>query len=402
MPPYLNALGIVNALGNNCAEVWRNVVAGVSPGMVQRQGYLLDAPAWLGEVQGELPDLGDFDARFHSRNCQLTLVALRQIETPLRSAVERYGRHRVAVVMGSSTSGVHRSEEALAMLAQQGKMPADYCYAQQEMAAVADFVATHLGLSGLAFTISTACSSSAKAFISARNLLAADLCDAVIVGGVDSLCKLTVNGFSALESVSDELCNPFSRHRRGINIGEGAALFLMSREESDIALLGVGESSDAYHISAPHPEGKGAERAMLAALTDAGLSALEVDYVNLHGTATYKNDEMEGKVMSRVFSQGVLCSATKPMTGHTLGAAGATEVGLCYLALSDLNARDQLPPHLWDGAVDENIPELNFVSLLEKEKMTQCNQVANKPVNVCMSSSFAFGGSNASVIVGRL
>ncbi len=396
MPLYLNAMGMVNALGNSGEEVWCNLVAGYSPGMVRRGGYLLDAPAWLGEVQGELPDLDNFGNRFQSRNSQLILAALVQIELQIKQVVRRYGRHRIAVVMGSSTSGVHRSEEALAMLARQGRVPDSYSYAQQEMSAVADVVADYLGLSGLVYTISTACSSSAKAFASARNLLMAELCDAVIVGGADSLCKLTVNGFSALGSVSDELCNPFSRHRNGINIGEGAALFLLSREEANIALLGVGESSDAYHISAPHPEGDGAERAMRAALADAEMEAFDIDYVNLHGTATEKNDEMESKAMSRVFPHGVACSATKPMTGHTLGAAGATEVGLCYLALSDLNVSGQLPPHLWDGVADDNLPALNLVSLQGKKK-----QYRGQLVTTCMSNSFAFGGSNASVIVGK-
>ncbi len=392
MPLFLNAMGLVNALGNDSAEVWCNVVAGRSPGMVQREGYLPDASAWLGEVQGKLPDINRYDMRFHSRTVQLILSALEQIEAQLRDAIARYGRSRVAVVMGSSTSGVHRSEEAVAMLMQQGAMPANYHYTQQEMGTVTDFVASYLGLSGLAYTVSTACSSSAKVFASARNLMEANVCDAVIVGGADSLCKLTVNGFSALESVSDKLCNPFSRHRKGINIGEGAALFLMSRDEADIALLGVGESSDAYHISAPHPDGDGAEQAMLAALADANLAASKIDYVNLHGTATYKNDEMESKAMSRVFPQNTKCSATKPMTGHTLGAAGATEVGLCYLAASDLNSRDQLPAHLWDGAADDNLPILNFVH----------PQKCVDKINICMSNSFAFGGSNASVIIGRL
>jgi 3-oxoacyl-[acyl-carrier-protein] synthase-1 len=217
------------------------------------------------------------------------------------------------------------------------------------------------------------------------------LCDAVLVGGVDTLCRLTIEGFSALESTSTDIANPMSRNRRGINIGEGAALFTLTREPGRIALLGIGETSDAYHISAPDPTGRGAEAAMRAALVDAGLEPESIDYLNLHATATEKNDEMESRAVSRVFPAGVLCSGTKPLTGHLLGAAGATELAFCWLALEDEHKR--LPPHVWDGAFDPSLPALRLVSPGERFSQT--------PSRRCMSNSFAFGGSNVSVIVGE-
>jgi len=250
------------------------------------------------------------------------------------------------------------------------------------------FLARYLGLRGPAYTVSTACTSSAKAFASARGLLRHDLCDAVLVGGVDSLCRLTINGFTALESTTTALSNPMSRNRCGINIGEGAALFLLTRDEAAVELLGIGESSDAHHISAPHPAGSGAEAAMRAALADAGLPASAVDYLNLHATATPRNDEMESRAVARVFPQGVAASGTKPLTGHTLGAAGATELAFCWLALRD----GRLPPHLWDGVVDPELPRLDLIG---GER-----HFARTRGRVCMSNSFAFGGSNASLLIG--
>jgi len=232
-------------------------------------------------------------------------------------------------------------------------------------------------------------------------LLKCGVCDAVIVGGVDSLSALTVQGFAALDSLSPLLCNPMSAHRSGINIGEGAVLFVMTKDRPladtragtlpSIELLGIGETSDAHHMSAPQPEGRGAEAAMREALLDAGLQSCDVDYLNLHATATPLNDAMESLAVARLFPptakhpRGVPCSGTKPLTGHLLGTAGATEIVFCQIAL----ATQQLPPHVWDGTRDAALPELNLA-----------RPSAQKWISICMSNSFAFGGNNASVIVG--
>jgi 3-oxoacyl-[acyl-carrier-protein] synthase-1 len=231
-------------------------------------------------------------------------------------------------------------------------------------------------------------------------LLNSGLCDAVLCGGVDSLCKMTVQGFAALESIASGYCNPFTTHRDGITIGEGAALFLMTRDniagdQHAIRLLGTGEASDAFHMSAPDPSGAGAELAIRAALAAANLSPDDIDYINLHGTGTPKNDAMESALVARIFSNNrggteTPCSATKGLTGHTLGAAGAIEAGLCWLALSSTATCGKMPPHVADGDPDPALPLLHF-----------CREETFPRKTTVMSNSFAFGGNNISLIIGN-
>jgi 3-oxoacyl-[acyl-carrier-protein] synthase-1 len=386
---YLQALGIINALGSGVNEVSKRLFMGDTSGMVLEDALLLNGQARVGRARGVLAIVPDHLLNFNCRNNQLLLTALAQIESVVEGAITHYGRSRIGVVLGSSTTGMAEGEVAFARLKQTGALPIGYSYTQQEIGTPAVFLAKFLQLSAPAYTVCTACTSSAKAFQSARNLLKHGICDAVLVGGVDSLCRTTVNGFASLESISTELTNPMSVNRRGINIGEGAALFLLSKEEADIELMGIGESSDAYHMSAPHPEGRGAEQAMRSALNDAGITADAVGYLNLHATATPKNDEMESRAVARVFPNGVASSGTKPLTGHTLGAAGATELAFCYLALQG----NKLPPHVWDKQADPNMPSLNLIT---NEKVFKSNAHY-----ICMSNSFAFGGSNASLIIGK-
>jgi 3-oxoacyl-[acyl-carrier-protein] synthase-1 len=387
----LAALGLVNALGNGREQVLANLLAGSAPGLRPQPGWLPAGEAVVGTVEGELPAWPGHLAAWSSRNNRLLLAALGQIEAEVDDAIERFGRDRVAVVLGSSTSGIREGERALAAVRGGAEVPAGYHYRQQEIGAPAESLARLLGLDGLAVTLSTACSSSAKAFASARNLLDMDLCDAVLVGGVDSLCRLTLNGFGALDSLAAGRCRPFDAARDGINIGEAAALFLLTREPAPIRLLGVGEAADAHHISAPHPEGLGAEAAMRAALAEAGLSPGQIDYINLHGTATPQNDAMESRAVSRVCGETVPCTSTKALTGHTLGAAGATEVALCWLLLSELNRDRVLPAQAATEKVDEALAPIN---LLRQAAALP----AGRPLRM-LSNSFAFGGSNCAVIV---
>jgi 3-oxoacyl-[acyl-carrier-protein] synthase-1 len=209
---------------------------------------------------------------------------------------------------------------------------------------------------------------------------------------VDTLCAITVAGFAALESVSATRCNPLSKNRNGINIGEGAALFLVTREPAAVALRGWGESSDGHHMSAPDPAGVGARLAIERALSRAGIAAAEIDYVNLHGTATVQNDAMEARVIHALFGAEIPVSSTKPFTGHALGAAGAIEAGLCWLAMQDDNPRGKLPPHLWDGVGDPGLPALN---------VAQPGDCLGRPLRWALSNSFAFGGANATLVLGR-
>lgn len=392
-PCKLTALGIINALGSGGDAVLANLLQGNAPGMEREAGWVPAASPWCGRARGDLPQVPARLQELASRNNQLLMAALQQIQPELDRVIGAYGPQRVGVVIGSSTSGILEGERALQTFQQTSALDPDYHYRQQEIGTPALFVADLLSLSGIAYTVSTACSSSAKVFASARNLLDLGLCDAVLVGGSDSLCKLTLNGFSALDSVSANRCNPFSANRDGITIGEGAALFLMERGEGAINLLGVGESSDAHHISSPHPEGRGAAAAMQNALKDAALEASAIAYLNLHGTATPQNDAMESHAVHRVMGQEIPCSSTKPLTGHTLGAAGATEIGLCWLLLNQAREGAKLPRQLWDGAYD---PALSPIALLASDLPLPAGD------HRMMSNSFAFGGSNCSVIIGAL
>ncbi|MCA8227652.1 beta-ketoacyl-[acyl-carrier-protein] synthase family protein [Burkholderia vietnamiensis] len=386
---YLSAPGMINALGATTDAIVDALGRGVAPGMAPRA----DAPAggWVGRVTAPLECAPPAAlAHFDCRNNRLLLAALAQIQPLVDAALARYGPRRIGVVIGTSTSGVDAAEHALARRAATGAMPAGFDYRQMEIGTAAPFVRAVLGVTGPAYTLSTACTSSAKAFAAARRLLQLKICDAVIVGGADSLCELTLQGFASLESVSPGRANPMSRNRNGINIGEGAALFVMSRDEAAVRLAGVGESSDAHHISAPDPAGHGAQDALRAALADAGVAASAIGYVNLHATATRLNDEMEANVTARVFPHGVPASGTKPLTGHMLGAAGATELGFGWLTLA---RRIALPAHVWDGEQDPALPALDLV----RDERRLAGDAAGRYV---MSNSFAFGGSNASLILG--
>jgi 3-oxoacyl-[acyl-carrier-protein] synthase-1 len=387
---YLNELGLVSALGTTLAETATRLFAGESGVRPTAAFTTNDVP--LGVVDAELPTLDDMPRAWRSRNNRLAWLAAQQIAPAARAAIARYGAERVAVIVGTSTSGIGESEAAIRAWHQTGALPDTFDVVQQELGALSAFLAHLLGAKGPAFAHSTACASGAKAMASAARLLHAGLADAVITGGVDSLCGFTVAGFASLNLVSTRQSNPFSINRDGINIGEAAALFLMTREEATVRLMGWGESSDGHHFSAPDPTGRGATLAIQAAFARAQIDAPAVEYVNLHATGTRANDEMEGAVVHALLGNTVPVSGSKPQTGHTLGAAGALEAGLCWLTMQDTNARGALPPHLWDGEADPAIAPLHHVAL---------HETLGRPPRVALSTSFAFGGANAAVLLGR-
>ena len=392
-PSELSALGMVNSLGADIATIWRRIIQGDQSSLVEDESLWPGHRVRVGRVDTRLPKVPERLGRYACRNNALALCALQQIEPAVRAAIQRHGPRRVGVVMGSSTSGVGATEGAYAAWLKDGRIPVEFSYSQHELAGLALFLAEYCGITGPAYTLSTACSSSAKAFASAQSLLDMDLCDAVLVGGVDSLCGLTVQGFASLQATTTEPCNPMSRNRRGFNVGEGAALFLLTRSDAGIQLLGVGESSDAHHMSAPDPIGAGAEAAMKAAFEDAGLAPADVAYINLHGTGTELNDRMESQAVARLLPT-TPAGSTKSLVGHTLGAAGAMEVGFCWIALANpILGKVLLPPHLWDGQKDETFPVLSLVRL--EQAVDACGHL------VFMSNSFGFGGSNCSVLIGR-
>jgi 3-oxoacyl-[acyl-carrier-protein] synthase I len=389
-PVFLHQLGVVCALGTGTQEVSRTLFSDTVGGVALHDGFA-DRPLHVGLVTSPLAGLDVLPPSRRSRNNALLLTALHPLRSAVDAAISRFGPARVAVVLGTSTSGIGESEGAIAEHLAHGSLPPRFHLNQQELGSPAVALAGLLGITGPTYVISTACSSSAKALASAARMLRAGTVDAVLTGGADSLCRFTVAGFRALESVSEERCNPLSANRHGINIGEAAALFLMTREPGPVRLSGWGESSDAHHISAPEPGGKGAMAAIQQALTRAGLSPDRVDYVNLHGTATVQNDAMESRAVHALLGPDVKASSTKPLSGHTLGAAGALEAAFAYLTLTD-NPEGRLPAHFWDGAVDPTLPALSLV---------KPGETLGRPVRAVLSNSFAFGGSNAALVLER-
>ncbi|MBU2970286.1 beta-ketoacyl-ACP synthase [Pseudoalteromonas sp. C2R02] len=387
----LKDVGIVCNIGQSKQTVLKSLIDGNANALVKDTNLPLTESQFVGRVALNLDDKSKaFSSSNSSRNNQLAYYAFKQIEQSFNELAKGVDKKRIAVIIGTSTSGIAEGEDARKALAQNTQYPENFHYQTQEMIAPAHFIADLCQATGPVYSISTACSSSAKALVSAKALIEADIADIVIAGGVDSLARLTINGFKSLESVSTGQCAPFSQDRDGINIGEAAALFVMHSADSGIKLMGFGETSDAYHVSSPSPDGSGAISAMKLALGMAQIESKQVDYVNLHGTATVKNDEMESLAMHAVCGNDVFCGSTKGMTGHTLGAAGALEAAICWLLLSDLNSDNEIPANVGYEQQDSSLPEIN---LSQGQKMSS--------LKYCMSNSFAFGGNNLSLVLGK-
>lgn len=308
-----------------------------------------------------------------------------------------FEKDEIGIVIGTTNSGIQEFEDS------ENKHHA-------ELGNPAEFLKWYLGTKNYAASVSTACTSGTKAFSTAVKLLQNDVCKVVIAGGIDTLAAMPSYGFHALEVLSHEKSNPFSKNRDGISLGEGGALFVLTKDvkmqkcldvkpitnvgricKSDneiVALLGIGETSDAYHSATPDPDGVQAVRAIQLALDDAGLKAEDIDYINLHGTGTVSNDLMEANAIYKVFGDNVPASSTKPFTGHCLGAAASIEAFICYQILK---GKRNLPIHKYDNEYDENLPKINLVN----------SNTENKKINTCMSTSFGFGGTNAVVIMGN-
>ena len=355
----------------------------------------VELATFIGEVAGVdavrlPPPLQHFDCR-NNRLAQLGLMQ-DDFDSAVRTAVERFGSRRVGVYLGTSTSGILSTEIAYRHLDPlTGALPEGFDYAGTHNSfSVADYVARLFDLTGPAVAVCTACSSSAKVFAAAQRMMAANQIDAAIVGGVDSLCLTTLYGFHSLQLTSPEPCRPFDAARDGLSIGEAAAFALLERPGADIdpeaiLLLGAGESSDAYHMSSPHPEGAGARSAMRDALADAALAPGDVDYINLHGTGTPSNDSAESRAVAGLFGNATPCSSTKGATGHALGAAGALEAIICAIALK---------AGLMPGGLNlrQRDPQLG-VNYLTRNQRGRLRYV--------LSNSFGFGGANCALLFGR-
>jgi 3-oxoacyl-[acyl-carrier-protein] synthase-1 len=352
----------------------------------------VDLQTWIGRVDDlESLKLPEKLTAYDCRNNRLALLALQQddfLESVSR-AVSRHGAERVGIFVGTSTSGIAETEQAYLHQSAEGQLRGGYdAEKTHNIFSCAEFPRTVMHLKGPALAISTACSSSAKVFAAAHRYISAGLCDAAVVGGVDTLCMTTLYGFNSLDLISPEPCRPWDANRQGINIGEAAGFALLERAEAEgdtPLLLGYGESSDAYHMSTPHPQGKGAALAMQQALERAGVGADEIDYINLHGTATPANDQAEDIAVVDTFGRQVPCSSTKGFIGHTLGAAGITEAIISLLCLEG----GFIPQNLQTQEPDAELS----VNLALSTQL--------QPLNKVMTNSFGFGGNNCSLILGR-
>jgi 3-oxoacyl-[acyl-carrier-protein] synthase-1 len=391
-PLGMTAFCIASSLGVGRSATLAALQRGAS-GLAQCQFETVDLPTFVGAATGidgacADPPLG----RFECRNNRLARAALAQdgFELAIEDAKERYGADRIGVFLGTSTSGILQTEQAYRRRdAASGRLPSDFDYAgTQSTFSIADFVMSTLGVRGPGLVVSSACASTTKVFATAARMIETGMCDAAIVGGADSLCLTTLYGFNALQLLAEGPCRPFDAARGGLSIGEAAGFALLERLDKarpgKLRVLGVGESSDAHHMSAPHPEGAGASLSMARALAAAGLRPEAIDYINLHGTATRIGDAAEDRAVVSLFGERTPCSSTKGHTGHTLGASGIVEAVIAALAIEN----DFLPgsPH-----TEARDPEL------------QCNYLtAARPGRIrhVLSNSFGFGGSNASLILG--
>jgi 3-oxoacyl-[acyl-carrier-protein] synthase-1 len=339
----------------------------------------------VGAVRAELPDLPAGLQRWTTRMARMAALLVEQLDEPLRRARERWRPERIAVLLGTSTAGAETTERAFQAYVRDGALPADYDFRKQHTYGAALHVVAELaGARGPAWTISTACTSSAKPLASAQRLIASGIVDAAVVGGIDTLCSLTLQGFHSLQALDRVPCRPFSAERAGLSLGEGGVLALVERQgEPRVLVEGVGETSDAYHISAPHPEGRGALEAMREALSQAGCRPDEVDHVNAHGTGTQLNDISESAAIASLFGNDVPVVSTKGYTGHTLGAAGAIEFAFSAYAIEEGWIPASLNAAPLDPRVTVNVP----------------SQVTHGDFRRVLSNSFAFGGSNVSVLL---
>ena len=423
---YLSKPGVMSCAGNNIDQLWDAVTTG-------RQDNIKKVKACNGEeyfaARVDEANLKPSGARYDMKIMRIENAALEQIADDIAAVRDKYGADRVAVCIGSCDNGTEFSLAGHRKYFSDGEFPADYSLEIQGADYVSTFAAEKFGLTGPAITFATACSSSAGAIIKAAEMIKAGIADAVIVGGIDIASDTTLIGFSALEAVSSEITNPFSKNRHGITLGDGAAFFVLTKEPlsvvecpqggriettstTTVCLLGWGESADAYHMTSPDPTGAGAEKAIRRALESSGLSLADVGYINLHGTGTKFNDSMEAKAVAAIFGEGngaggkaqvhVPVSTTKPITGHTLGAAAALELAVCWKALVENKGKKniKLPVQVWDGERDEELPVLNFVSGKSGGGGEADVAGTGGELKVCLSNSFAFGGANACLVLG--
>lgn len=386
---YLSRPAVVTCAGAGIEALWKAVAFADISG-IKEVTSISGKKFFAGRIDDTLLSTGQ------DRILNMVQAAVSLMEGDIKKCICRYGKERAAVCIGSCDNGSAASLRAHKQFVESTSFPADYMLEMQGATCPASYIARMTGAKGATLSFATACSSSSTAMMRGAELILAGEADAVIAGGADIASDIALLGFDSLEAVSNEKSNPFSANRKGITLGDGVSLFIMTREKLEggegIRIIGMGESTDAHHMTAPDDTGEFAAQAMIKALEDARINAKDVDYVNLHGTGTKQNDAMEAKAMQKVFGEGgVPCSSTKSVTGHTLGAAGAVEAAVCYATLVFNSVGSvKLPRQAWDGEWDDALPRLDIVG----------NEERTRRPAICMTNTFAFGGANASMIIG--
>ena len=406
MQSILLDVGLINCMARTKADFYTAYFVERKSGL--RPCSKLDSTFSLGLVPADWYIHEALPHPYNNRINKLARCTCRQIEPLVHLAKQKYGADRIGIVVGTTDNG---SEETNAFLSGLMNMPVNqnsasdiserttpdpYTLNMQCLSLCSEYLAHYFGITGFTSTISTACTSSAHAISRADELLKSGICDVVIAGGVDIVSNVVLGGFSSLEAVDTNTTIPFSKNRRGINLGEGAAFFVIAKEDfigtqDSIVLKGASDNADAFHMTSPDVSGTAAAACIQAALQRAELSISDIDYINLHGTGTELNDQMESRAVNVIGGSAVPCSSSKTALGHTLGAAGAMELAVCYIALSELNTQRLLPPHFYDGVYDPDLPPIRLVT----------GKTTAERLQTAMSFSFAFGGNNACLIIGR-
>ena len=390
MSNLLLDFGIINCLARNKEELYNKYFLNAEYGLKENNDYV--KKFFLGKIDNDFFNF-ELDNPYNNKINKMALHAVNQLKPIIDEAKKRYGKNRISVIVGTCENG---SDETKDYILKGSVIDEKKILIMQSLNICCDFLQKYFDVSGISFTVSTACTSSANAIIAADELIRSGVIDAAIVGGADVVTDTVVYGFDSLEVVDYNKTNSFSKNRKGINLGEGAAFTVLAKDnlidsKNALYLKGYNSNSDSHHMTSPDINGKTTSKCINDALKHADMNINDIDYINLHGTGTSINDKMESTTLNIVNASDIYCSSSKTSFGHTIGAAAAMELGVCYIALSDINKEKILPPHLYDGEYDDTLAKINLVT----------GKVKSERLENCMSVSFGFGGSNTCLIVGK-
>ena len=386
--------GVINSISKNKEELYNNYFLNTPNGLKENGDYAYnnDKKFTLGKIENDFFDF-ELENPYNNKINKMALHSINQLKAIIDEAKKIYGKNRIGVIVGTCENG---SDETKDFILNGSVIDEKRILIMQSLNICCDFIQKYFDVKGISWTVSTACTSSANAIISADELIKSGIIDVAIVGGADVVTDTVVYGFDSLDIVDYNKINSFSKNRHGINLGEGAAFFILAKEnfintKDAIILKGYESNSDSHHITSPDTEAKSTSECINKALKKSNLKINDIDYINLHGTGTILNDIMESETINKVGAENIYCSSSKTAFGHTIGAAGAMELGICYLTLSSFNKEKIIPRHLYDGEYDNNLKKINLAT----------EKIYAEKLNNCMSVSFGFGGSNTCLIIGK-